>query len=65
MSLPWDGPLYIYQGVTGYNFQIKIVFLSLKMDFVKANSTDPDEMQHHVAFHQDLHCLLEYVFRSH
>ena len=22
------------------------------------NSEDPDEMQHHAAFHQDLHCLL-------
>ena len=23
-----------------------------------ANSVDPDEMQHHAAFHQGLHCLL-------
>ena len=23
-----------------------------------ANSEDPDEMQHHAAFHQVLHCLL-------
>ena len=23
-----------------------------------ANSEDPDEMPHNVAFHQDLHCLL-------
>ena len=23
-----------------------------------ANSEDPDEMQHHAAFHQGLHCLL-------
>ena len=23
-----------------------------------ANSEDPDEMLHHVAFHQGLHCLL-------
>ena len=22
-----------------------------------ANSEDPDEMQHHAAFHQGLHCL--------
>ena len=25
-----------------------------------ANSEDPDEMQHNVAFHQCLHCLLRY-----
>ena len=23
-----------------------------------ANSEDPDEMQHHAAFHQGLHCLI-------
>ena len=34
-----------------------IVFLSMKIDFVLANSTDPDEMLHYVAFHQGLHCL--------
>ena len=33
------------------------VFLYLKIDFVLANSADPDEMPHYVAFHLGLHCL--------
>ena len=37
-----------------------IVFLSLRIDFVLANSADPDEMPHYVAFHQGLHCLSKY-----
>ena len=37
---------YICRGVKGYNFQIEIIFLSLKMDFVLANSADPDEILH-------------------
>ena len=39
------------------NFK-NIAFLSLKIDFVFANSADPDEMQHYAAFHLGLHCLL-------
>ena len=39
-----------------------IVFLFLKIDLVLANSTDPDEMHHSVAFHLDLHCLQKYLF---
>ena len=35
----------------------KIVFLSLKIDFVLANSAEPDEILHHEVFHRDLHCL--------
>ena len=34
-----------------------IEFLSLKINFVLANSVDPDEMQHYVTFHLGLHCL--------
>ena len=34
-----------------------IVFLSLKTDFAVANSADPEEMPHHVAFHLGFHCL--------
>ena len=33
------------------------MFLSLKIDFVLANSADSDEMQHYVAFYLGLHCL--------
>ena len=44
----------IYGGVTGFNFQKNIVFLSLKMDLVVANNADPDEMLHYAAFHLGL-----------
>ena len=33
----------IYWGGTGYNF-LDIIFLSLKINFVLANSAEPDEM---------------------
>ena len=33
------------------------VFLSPKIDFVLANSSDPDEMMPYRAFHLGLHCL--------
>ena len=39
-----------------------IVFLSLKIDFVLANSEDLDEMPHLTAFHLGLHCLPKYPF---
>ena len=32
-----------------------IVFFSLKMVFVLANSVDPDEMLHYATFHLELH----------
>ena len=38
-------------------FQNKIVFLSLKIVFVLANSVAPDEMPHSKAFHLGPHCL--------
>ena len=38
------------------------VFFSLKIDFVLANNTDPDEMPQHASFHLDLHCLPKYTF---
>ena len=43
----------IYPGVTGYNFQVKIVFLSMKIVLTLkiAISVDPNEMPHYVAFH--------------
>ena len=41
-----------------------VVFLSLKIDCSKANSADPDEMSHYVAFHLGLHCLPKYPFRG-
>ena len=41
-----------------------ILFLSLKIDFVTANSADLDEMPLHAAFHLGLHCLPKYPFRG-
>ena len=41
----------------------KNCIFSLKMDFVMANSVDPDEMPHDAAFHQGLHCLPKHLFR--
>ena len=32
--------------------------------FILANSEDPDEMPHNVAFHLGLHCLPKYMFSS-
>ena len=60
----------IYQGVTGNNFEKKkkkknSEFLSLKIVFVLTDSENPDEMLHYAAFHQGLHCLPKYAFRSH
>ena len=46
---------YIYQGVTGYKFQIKVVFLFVKIVFYE---------MHNAAFHLGLHCLLKDTFRS-
>ena len=49
----------IYQGVTSYTciFQTKIVFFSLMIIFVIANSVDWDEMQHYVAYNLGLQFL--------
>ena len=44
--------------------QKNIVFISLKIDFVIANSEEADEMPHNVAFHQGLHCFPECPFRG-
>ena len=41
-----------------------ILFFSLKVDFVLANSADPDEMPHYVAFHLSFHCLQKYRFKG-
>ena len=40
------------------------VIISLKIDFVLANSEDPDEMPHYAAIHLGLHCLPKYPFRG-
>ena len=53
--------MYIMRGHR-LQFQKNIIFLSLKIDFVLANSIDPDEMPHYAAFHLGLHCLPMYPF---
>ena len=40
----------------------RIVFLSLKINFVLSNSADPDEMLLYVTFHLGLHGLPKYLF---
>ena len=60
IQLSQDGPLYILR-VEGYN---KNVFLTLKIEFVLANSADPNEMPDSAAFHLDLHCLQIYPLRD-
>ena len=42
----------------------KIVFLSRKIDFVSANSEDPNEMLHYAVFHLGLPCFSKYPFRG-
>ena len=46
-----------YMGLTSYSLQKSI---SLKVNFVLANSADPDEMP----FHLGLHCWLKYSFKG-
>ena len=43
-----------------HRFYCTLVFLSLKIILVLANSVDPDEMPHYVALHLGLHCLPKY-----
>ena len=53
-----SGWLIIYtEGLQVKISKKKIVFLSLKVYFVLANSADPDEMPHYVALDLGLHCL--------
>ena len=63
IRLSQDGPLYIFRTLR-ISFLNTVVFLSLKIDFVLANSADPDEMSCSEAFHLSLHCLQKYLFRS-
>ena len=58
-----DGPLYILRRHR-LQFPKQIVFLSMKFDFVLANSEDLDKMLHNAAFHLGLLCLPKYLFRG-
>ena len=46
--------------IEGSQVIISFVFLSLKIDYVLANSAYPDKMPHCAAFHLGLHCLPNY-----
>ena len=41
-----------------------IIFLYLKINFLLANSANPDEMPHDAAFHLGLHCFPICLFRG-
>ena len=45
-------------------FQNEDVFQFLKIIFILAHSSDPDEMLHSAAFHQGLHCLPKHPFTA-
>ena len=59
-----DGPLYILRDDRLQFSKKKIIFFSLKIYFILANSADPDEMPHNVAFHLGHHCLPKYLIRG-
>ena len=60
----WDNPI-VYNKGHKLEFLNTIVFFSSEDVFVFKNSVDPDEMPQYVGFHQGLHCLPKYSFRSH
>ena len=47
-----------------YNLSEIFSFRFLNMDFVIANSADPDEITHRVAFHLGLPCAIKYPIRG-
>ena len=40
-----------------------MIYVCLKVVLILADNADPDEMQHHAAFHLGLHCFSKYLFR--
>ena len=50
----WAGSLYIEIHVKNSKLSCTSV---LEIYFISANSADPDEMPHTVAFHLNFHCL--------
>ena len=47
-------------GVAPIKHATKVYFSPFSIDFIKANSADPDEMLHSVAIHLDHYCLPKY-----
>ena len=58
IQLSWNGPLYVLRDHKLWFKKKK--FFSVKIDFVLANSADPDEMLHSVALHLGLLCSWYY-----
>ena len=52
--------MYLLRGQRLYFPKSVVSLFFLKIDFVLANSADPDEMPHYAAFHLGLHCLPRY-----
>ena len=50
--------MYILRGHK-LQFPKNVVFLSLKIFFLLANSVGPDEMLHYTAFHLGLYCFVK------
>ena len=57
-----DGPLHISK-CHSLSFPEKIIFLSLKIVFVLANSVDPDEFQNHNLKEKRIHVYLTTPFK--
>ena len=55
---------YTYFCSVCYNLSEIFSFLSLNMDFIIANSADPDEMSHRVGFYLGLPCSIKYPIRG-
>ena len=55
----WNYLDIIYQNRAEYNYVWQLLSIFLFILYTGSNSEDPDEMQHKVAFYQDLHCHLQ------
>ena len=53
MSLGW---FIVYS--KGSQVTFSLLLLSLKIDFIKENSADPEELQHYATFSLDLNCFI-------
>ena len=59
----WCKATFIFCSVC-YNLSEILSFLSLYMDFIIANSADPYEMTHRVAYHLGLPCSIKFPIRG-
>ena len=71
LRMRMDSPLYIDTTSMGLRIlylkglQVEVSILCIPVPegcFNLANSTDPDEMQQHAAFHMGIHCLPKHSF---